>query len=294
MNSDTQAAIFTLFIVAYSILLIWFPMSLYFGYQKYIQFPKTQQLTQCKVHETDVMKWINGKFQAIWTVNFNDNESEKRSKIFLTNYKTFTDAVEAAMNQYKIGQVYECYFNIKKPYDILWTLDDKINQFFVTTFSSTTSAGSSSHLKRYTSEMIEFLLQQQTSKYAIIKNEKTNTSLCWKVFNYPTKKSKNIGEFERIEGFASCQMCYQRSVYTSTTGTRNMLTHSCVKKLSNTKITTFTTNSSSSSQIKIISMMNNYKQTKLNEKELNFVENLVCSWICYHMRPFRRIVNDNK
>ena len=45
----------------------------------------------------------------------------------------------------------------------------------------------------------------------------------------------------------------------------NMLAHSCVKDLSNTKITTFTT-SSSFSQVELNTMMNNYKKVKLNEK----------------------------
>ncbi|CAF1181195.1 unnamed protein product [Rotaria sordida] len=128
MDSDSKAEIAGLFTGISIIILVLFSMNLYFGYQKYIQFPKTQQQTHCRVHETNVMKWFNGKFQAIWTVDFNDSESEKLSKIFVNNYTTFTDAIEATTNQYKIGQVYKCYYNIKKPYDLLWTIDDKVNQ----------------------------------------------------------------------------------------------------------------------------------------------------------------------
>jgi hypothetical protein len=58
------------------------------------------------------MKWIYRKFQAVWTVGYNDSESEKLSKIFLSNYTTFTDAVEATMNQYKVSKK----FHEKKTY----------------------------------------------------------------------------------------------------------------------------------------------------------------------------------
>jgi formaldehyde-activating enzyme involved in methanogenesis len=50
------------------------------------------------------MKLFDGNFQAIWTVDFNDSESEKHSKIFVNNYKTFTDAIEATINQYPSKQ----------------------------------------------------------------------------------------------------------------------------------------------------------------------------------------------
>ncbi|CAF3874076.1 unnamed protein product [Rotaria sordida] len=88
-------------------------------------------------------------------------------------------------------------------------------------------------------------------------------------FAFPDVKSENTDEIERIEGFTSCCLCYQTFTFTSTTSTRNIPSHSCVKNLLNTKITTYTRTASSSPQIKRGSMMNNYKQVKLNERELN-------------------------
>jgi hypothetical protein len=102
MVSDTVDKLIPLFVFTNIMLLIWFFTGSYFGYQNYIQFPKTQQPTQCRVHESNAMNWFSGKFQAIWTVDFNDTESEKISKIFVSNYTTFTDAIEATMNQYKV------------------------------------------------------------------------------------------------------------------------------------------------------------------------------------------------
>jgi hypothetical protein len=175
---------------------------------------------------------------------------------------------------------------------------DSIDSFqsstsIITCFSAATATRSSSnHPKPYTSERIKSLLKQNPSLYSVIRNEKTNSSLCWKMFGYPAKKCESTGEFERIEGFTSCRSCYQTFAHTSTTGTRNMIDHSCVKNLSNNKITTFTTTSSSSSQLKLSSMINNYKQIKLTEKEINHVKNLACSWICHDMRSFK-IIEDN-
>ena len=125
-----------------------------------------------------------------------------------------------------------------------------------------------------------------------IKNEKTNPSLCWKIFGFPTKKAESTDQFERIEGFTSCHLCYQTFAYTSNNGTRNMLARVCVKNVSHNKITTFTTTSSSLSQLNLGSMMNNYKQVKLNEKEINHVKDITCSWICHDMRSFK-IIQDN-
>ena len=160
-----------------------------------------------------------------------------------------------------------------------------------TTCSSISTTNSSSGTKQYTSEQIKFLLKQQSSTYIVIKNEKPNSSLCWKVFGFPAKKLENTNQYEKIEGFTSCQSCFQTYSFAASTGTRNMLAHSCVKNLSNTKITTFTT-SSSSNQVKLSSMMNNYKKVKLNEKELNTIKSVVCAWICHDMRSFK-IIEDN-
>ncbi|CAF4251316.1 unnamed protein product, partial [Rotaria sordida] len=43
----------------------------------------------------------------------------------------------------------------------------------------------------------------------------------------------NIGEYERIGGFTSCQICYRTFVHISTTATRNILVYSCLKNLCN-------------------------------------------------------------
>jgi len=102
MVSENKSDFFSLFIIINSLLLVWFPISLYFGYQRYIEFPKTQQETQCRINETNAMKLFNEKFQAIWTIDFNDSKSEKHSKIFVNSYTTFTDALEATINQYKV------------------------------------------------------------------------------------------------------------------------------------------------------------------------------------------------
>jgi hypothetical protein len=172
--------------------------------------------------------------------------------------------------------------------------DSSQSSISIATCSSVVAVNSPSHhTTQYTSERIKFLLKQQPLIYNVIENEKTNSSLCWKIFGVPAKKSESTDRFERIEGFTSCQSCYQTFAYTSTTGTRNMLAHSCVKNLSNTKITTFTTTSSSSNQLKLDSMMNKYKQVKLNQKEINDVKELACSWICHDMRSFK-IIEDNE
>lgn len=104
MDSDTKLTFFIFFTILNIPLLIWFLVPLYSGHQTYIKFPKTQQETQCRVQEIDVMKWTFTKFQATWTVVYNDSDSEKVSKIFLSNYTTFTDALEATTNQYKVSK----------------------------------------------------------------------------------------------------------------------------------------------------------------------------------------------
>ncbi|CAF0997451.1 unnamed protein product [Rotaria sordida] len=120
-------------------------------------------------------------------------------------------------------------------------------------YDSSNATNSSSHIQQYTTARIKFLLKQQPLTYTILKNENTKSSICWEVFGFPAKKLENTKEYKKIDGFTSCEKCYETFSYTSTTGTRNMLSHSCVKNLSNTKITTFTS-SSSSSQLKRGSM----------------------------------------
>ncbi|CAF2388439.1 unnamed protein product [Rotaria sp. Silwood2] len=92
----------------------------------------------------------------------------------------------------------------------------------ITTLSSITfpliiDAGSSSRTKQYTFKRIKFLLKQQSSTYAVIKHEKANICLCCEVFGFPTKNSRNTGEFEKIKGFESCHIYYRTFIYTSTT-----------------------------------------------------------------------------
>ncbi|CAF1334764.1 unnamed protein product [Rotaria sordida] len=158
----------------------------------------------------------------------------------------------------------------------------------IMTCDSSNAGNSSSHMQQYTTARIKFLLKQQPSTYTVLKNEKKKSSICWEVFGFPAKKLENTKEYKKIDGFTSCEKCYETFSYASTTGTRNMLSHSCVKNLSNTKITTFTS-SSSSSQRKLNGMMKIYKKVKLSEQELNTVKNLVSSWICHDMRPFKII-----
>ena len=43
---------------------------------------------------------------------------------------------------------------------------------------------------------IKFLLKQQPSTYIVIKNETTNSSLCWKVFGFPAKNLENTNQYE--------------------------------------------------------------------------------------------------
>ena len=87
--------------------------------------------------------------------------------------------------------------------------------------------------------------------------KKKNSSICWKIFGFPAKKSEKTDGYKRIEGFTICERCYQTFPYTSITSTRNMLAHSYVKNLSNTKITTLTL-SSSFTQVKLNNMMKIY------------------------------------
>ena len=86
------------------------------------------------------------------------------------------------------------------------------------------------------------------------------------------KSQKKNDGYQKIESFTTCRRSYQIFSYTSTTDTRNMLAHSCLKNLSNTKITTFTS-SSSSTQVKLNNMMKIYKnKVKLREKELDIAQ----------------------
>jgi len=145
--------------------------------------------------------------------------------------------------------------------------------------------------QKYTSDRIKSLLKQHPSIYTVIKNEKTNPSVCWKLFGFPAKKLDNSTQFQRIEGFSSCHLCYQTFVYTSNTGTRNMLAHPCVKNTSQSKITTFTT-TSCSRRINFDNMTKNYPMVKMNEREIDYLKNITCSWICHDMRSFK-IIDDN-
>ena len=62
--------------------------------------------------------------------------------------------------------------------------------------SSISTTNSSSRTRQYTSEQIKFLLKQQPSTYIVIKSEKINSSLCWKVFEFPAKKLENTNQYE--------------------------------------------------------------------------------------------------
>ena len=87
------------------------------------------------------------------------------------------------------------------------------------------------------------------------------------VFHKKKLENTETEKFERIEGYASCEICFQSYTYSVSAGTRNLITHSYVKSLPNTKISTFV-NSSSSSQTILFSTMKNYKQVKLDEREI--------------------------
>ena len=118
------------------------------------------------------------------------------------------------------------------------------------------------------------------------------TSSCWQMFGFPTKKSEKSDEFERINGFASCQSCFITYSFSPSTGTRSMNGHSCVKNIGNSKITPFTTTASSSScQMKLSNMLKTYKQVKLNHVDVNRIKNLTSAWLCHDMRSFT-IVED--
>ena len=120
MNSDTKAGILT-FMIATTVILPYIGgICLYIGYGGYIQFPKNQQETQCTVQDANAMKWTFTRFQAIWTVSYNDTESAKISKIFLMNYTTFTDAAEATTNQYKVNKYFHVENNSLFVYFIGW------------------------------------------------------------------------------------------------------------------------------------------------------------------------------
>ena len=77
-----------------------------------------------------------------------------------------------------------------------------------TSCSSIITTNSSSRTKQYTCERIKFILKQQPSIYIIIKNDKKNSSLCWKVFGFPAKKLENTNQYEKIEGLTSWQSCF--------------------------------------------------------------------------------------
>ncbi|UJR12538.1 hypothetical protein I4U23_016714 [Adineta vaga] len=128
MNSDRKAATLIPLVVSTIFFSIWFFLSLKIGYNLYFQFRKNHETTQCLVMNTNVIERTYSHFQATWIVKYNDTQSEKISKIFSTNYTTYTDAIEETINQYKIGQVYPCYYNKNKAYDLSWTIDSTVNK----------------------------------------------------------------------------------------------------------------------------------------------------------------------
>ena len=65
----------------------------------------------------------------------------------------------------------------------------------------------------------------------------------------------------KLKALTSCQSCFQTYAFAASTSARNMLAYSCVKDLSNTKITTLT-RSLSFSQVEFSTMMNNYLKKK--------------------------------
>ena len=75
----------------------------------------------------------------------------------------------------------------------------------VITCGSSNAANSSSPVQQYTTDRIKFLLKQQSSTYIVIKNEKRNSSIFGKYLAFQLKKSEKNDEYQKIEGFTSCQ-----------------------------------------------------------------------------------------
>jgi hypothetical protein len=160
------------------------------------------------------------------------------------------------------------------------------------TFSSSSTANSPSAVNEFTTERVTRLLKTDSTNYKIVKNTKNNlTSVCWKLFGFPAKKSLTEAEFEPLSGFVTCESCYQTYTFTPNSGTRILNAHICVQKLSSGTRKRSSSASVSGYQMKLGTAMKCYKQVQLPEKEINLVKDLTCKWLCQDMRPFS-IVED--
>ncbi|CAF1479470.1 unnamed protein product [Adineta steineri] len=149
---------------------------------------------------------------------------------------------------------------------------------------------SSSNTPEYSTDKIRFRLQNDKSNYKVIENEvRTFKSTCWKFFGFPARKNE-VDEYQRIPGFVSCRQCFKTYTYTSTTGTRQLNSHSCVTLApteSQSSITISTTK-----QLTLGNISKNLKQIKLDEKEKTNFKTLISKWICEDLRSFSVVEDD--
>ncbi|CAF2132255.1 unnamed protein product [Rotaria magnacalcarata] len=135
---------------------------------------------------------------------------------------------------------------------------------------------------KYTVDKIKYRLQHDKANYEVAENDASRfKSKCWNIFGFPTKKNK-AGRFERINGFVSCQKCYQTFAYTPTTGTRHLNAHTCVLNF----LTNSTTSAPTTVQTTLDNIPKNLKQIKLSDSEQNKCKDLMAKWIFADMRPF--------
>ncbi|CAF1043629.1 unnamed protein product [Adineta ricciae] len=150
----------------------------------------------------------------------------------------------------------------------------------------------SSITNEFTTERVCRLLSKNPENYKVIKNTKNNlTSICWNLFGIPTRKILGTEEFEPIQGFVSCESCFQTYAFSSTSGTRVLNSHTCVQKFSSGTRKRSSSESGTNHQMKLETITKSYKDVRLPEKPINIIKELTCKWVCQDMRPFS-IVED--
>ncbi|CAF1483516.1 unnamed protein product [Adineta steineri] len=149
---------------------------------------------------------------------------------------------------------------------------------------------SSSDTQEYSTDKITFRLKNDKSNFKVIENDvRTFKSKCWKFFEFLARKNE-VDEYQRIPGFVSCRQCFKTYTYTSTTGTRQLNSHSCVVLAPAESQSSITTNTTK--QMTLGNVSKNLKQVKVDEKEISNFKTLVSKWICEDLRSFS-VVEDN-
>ncbi|CAF1524806.1 unnamed protein product [Adineta ricciae] len=134
----------------------------------------------------------------------------------------------------------------------------------------------------HTSKSIETILKNNKGDYKIVNNpSKRLTTTCWTLFGFPAQAIDG-GEFEIIQGFASCKQCFEtfRYVCGSTTSLNQ---HQCPKSLPRGQQSIKDSVHSSAQRSAII-------EKTIRKKKEN-VKRLCAQWPATSMRPFQIVAD---